>query len=140
TIPRVIAAHEQVEVAVVVVVSPGGHDGVDWVHQACSARDVGEGAIAVVPQQRWPHGDVVPRAADDIDVFEAVVVVIGLYAVETAQLVAQSCLVGPVPKSSVPAIVIERQWNSWVPGGNDQVELTIVVEILQDGAAGLAEA
>ena len=46
-----LAGDEQVDPAVVVVVGPGGRVGIDRVEQAGLLGDVGEAAVAVVPQQ-----------------------------------------------------------------------------------------
>src|SRR5690348_9194287 len=71
-------ANIQVEEAVVVVVGPGRTIGVDRIHQAGLAGDVGEGAVAIVPEQTGPDGIGEPGPAGNKDVQVAVVIIICL--------------------------------------------------------------
>src|SRR5437764_15390737 len=59
-----LAAEEKIEEAVVIVVRPGGADGVDGLEQAGLARHVGERAIAVLPHERRAHRVFHPSAAE----------------------------------------------------------------------------
>ena len=73
---EVLAADEQVDQAVVVVVAPGGRLGRDRLGQPAGDRHVIEGAVSPVPQQRKPQR-LLPAAAQQQHVQVAVVVEVG---------------------------------------------------------------
>src|SRR5205085_305984 len=98
-------------------------------------------AIAVVAQERWPHGRIEPRAAHDENVHEAIVVVIGLDTVEAAaDLAKQTRFLGAIFKSAVPLVAKVSHRLGRIEGGDDDVEQADVAKVLHDGAAGLVEA
>ena len=129
----VLAADEQVEPAVVVVVAPGGRLGRDRLAQAAGDRHVLEDAAALVPQQREP-GRLLPGAAQQHDVEVAVVVEVGAGEVQGIDL--RSRPAAAERSSNVPS---PRLMNSEAPRSasievREQVGQVVAVEIVEDAA------
>ena len=80
-----------------------------------------------------------PPPAQDQQIHVPVVVVVGLQQVDAAQQPAQSGFPGPVGKGTVPLVDEEAHLPRRVPGGNDQVQGAVVVEVVGAGAAGQIE-
>jgi hypothetical protein len=81
-----LVADEQIEQAIAVDVGPGrGLRAGGWLCQSARHGNVGERAIAVVPQQRLALWHL-PSSAQQQNVLAAVVVVVGLHHIQPAQL------------------------------------------------------
>jgi len=127
---------EEVEETVVVDVGPGGGlRGGDHVGQTALPGDVSEGAVAVIAQQGLAHAEL-PAAAEDKQVHAAVVVVVGGYYIEAAELIGEASLGGAVGEGAVAVVVVVVQRVADIGTGDDDVEIAVVVEVLNDGAAG----
>ncbi len=105
-VPVHVAQHDEVEQAVVVEVDPGraGGPGVSWRRVASRAgahSDIGEGAVAVVVVQ------VIAAVARDVQVFEAVVVVVADSHAHAVAHALQPGLLGHVLEGAVLALVVE---------------------------------
>ena len=132
----VFVADKKVEEAVVVDVRPNGSLGARGrLGQARFARDVGKGSVAIIPQERFTHGKF-PGAAQNENVYAAVVVVIRLNHVQAAELVGKTRLRRAVDKCSVAIIVKEPQRLAHVVAGHRDVQETVVLEIIRNHAAG----
>ena len=99
---------------------------------ACGGH-IGEGAVAVVPQQRFALSHF-PSAAQHQDVHAAVVVVIGLNHVQPAQLAVEPCCGGPVCEGAVAVVAEVVHRPATVEIGRDDVEAA-AAEIVDDDAS-----
>ncbi len=132
----VLVADEQIEESVVVDVHPhrrlrrSGR-----FSQAALGGDVGERPVAVVPQQRLALRHF-PAAAQNQNVFAAVVVVVGLQDVQAAELVGEARRLRPFRESAVAVVaeIVERP--AAVKIRRDDVEAAGTGEIVDDHAAG----
>ena len=100
---------------------------------ACSGH-IGEGAVAVVPQQRLALGHF-PPAAQHQDVLAAVVVVIGLHHVQPAQLAVEPCRGGPFGERAIAVVAEVVHRAATVEVGRDDVEAPVAGEIVDDDAS-----
>ena len=110
-------ADVEVEVAIEIVVAPGG--GLGWVvvlPQAGGKGRIEEGASTRIPQQRIGVLAVFaePSPAQDEQVEAAVVVVVGLHQVESPQQPVEVGHLGPVRKGAVPPVAEKAQWSGQV--------------------------
>src|SRR5438552_292782 len=105
-IRRVFVAEKKVEVTIVVEISPCGTEGLKCgFRQTSLAGHVGEGAVPIVSQQRISDRQF-PRPAHHEEVEETIIVIVGLYDVQSTELVGKPGLRSPVGEGSV-AIVVE---------------------------------
>src|SRR5260221_6906412 len=134
-----LVADEQVEAAVEVEVAPCG--GVPRMHRTESRleRHVLEGSIAAVVKQR--HGKLAavaePGAAENQDVLEAVVVVVGMQTVGAANDPVKSRLPGAV---DVPAMSVRHEKVDGIlesPRRRKEIEQAVATEILDAESASL---
>ena len=103
TVGLLLAADEQVEPAVVVVIGPGRGVGIDRVQQPGLLGDVGEAARRrCCASRRRPDRPGEPGPARDEDVQAAVVVVVGLIADQPAELVGHAGLLACGPRTCRP--------------------------------------
>ena len=129
------AADENVQPTVVVVIRPDRHLSIDRRQQAGFFGDIGECAVAVVTKQAVLLRDARPGAPANIDIQQAVVVVIGLDAVEPTDLLGEASRLGSFLKRAIAPVAIKRQRLSRVHARHDQVEQAIVVEIVHNRPA-----
>ena len=129
---------EEIEEAIVVDVGPDG--GLAWrydhVGQTALPGDVSEGAVAVIAQQGLAHAEL-PAAAEDKQVHAAVVVVVGGYYIEAAELIGEASLGGAVGEGAVAVVVVVAQRVADIGTGDDDVEIAVVVEVLNDGSRAI---
>ena len=128
---------EEVEPSVAVEVEPAGGLGGMEREEARLLGDIGEGAVAVVPQEGIGDAPELhePGAPQDPDVGAAVVVVVGLHQVEAAVESDESGLAGAFLETSGACVAEEAQRTVETPAGSDDVEQAVVVEVLDDGTA-----
>ena len=105
--------------------------------QAAGGGDVGERAVAVVAQQRLALRQL-PAAAQHQDVEAAVVVVVGLHDVQAAELIGQAGLRRPLGERAVAVAAEELHRLAAVEARRHDVEPAVVVEVVDDHAAGRA--
>jgi len=131
-------ADEEVEMAVVVVVEPSGRLRGIEAEEAGFLGDVGEGAVAVVAEERVGIAAHVgePGAAEDEDIDEAVVVVVGLDQVEPAGEAEEAGFGGALGEGGVAVVDEEPELAGGTPGGGEDVEEAVVVEVVENDAAG----
>ena len=134
----VFIADVEIQVAVVIDIHPHGGLRRGWLGEAGFRRDISEDAVAVVAKQRFPLCRF-PATAQHQDIQAAVIVVIGLDDVEPAQLGGQPRLRAAVAKRAVPVVVEEMHGRAKIPVGGDDVEQTVVIEVVDDQAAGFRE-
>jgi hypothetical protein len=138
-------ADVEVEPAIAVVVGPsGGLRRIRRIRQAGGGGDVEEApALAgeVVAQQRVAHHAAVvhPAAAQDEQIRPAVVVEVGVHQVETAELHVEAPLPADVGEGAVAVVAEGFGVVAGVRGRGDHVEPPVVVEIVDDRAAGEIE-
>jgi hypothetical protein len=134
--PLRLVADEQVEPAVAVVVKPYRCSRRAKPEEPGLHRDIGEGAVAVVAHQRDGIMSLggEPRAPQDKDVHQAVVVVVARDQVEAADLALEPCLLGALREGAVAVVAEHSQLLVDAPGGDHQVKEPVVVEILQHDA------
>ena len=77
-----------------------------------------------------------PSSAQYEDVAVAVVVVVGLADVEAADLACEASLLGALGKGAVPNVAEVAKLVVQTPRRGDDVEIAVVVEIIDDAAAG----
>ena len=129
---------EQVDQPVVVEVAPAGARGRMEAEQARRLGHVLEGPVSTVPERRVR---VLPRlpqpgTAHHVDVAPAVVVEVRVRHVEAAELSLQPSLGRAVPEGAVPLVPVEAQLVRGAPGGRQQVQVAVVVQVLHHDAAG----
>src|SRR5206468_1947590 len=110
------------------------------VQQPRLAGDIGEGAVAVVAQEARPDRPRRPCPAADENVKVAVVVIVGLDAVQPAELLAQARLVGDILEGAVSLVAVENNRLRRIPGTGDEIEVAVVIEVVHDRAAAAVEA
>src|SRR5580658_3549612 len=96
-------------------------------------------AVPIVSQQSWTNWCAEPGTPHYENVQVSIVVVIGLDAIEPAELLHQPRGFGSVLESPVALIPVKHHRFSRVHRGENQVEQAIVVEIIHDRATGLIE-
>jgi hypothetical protein len=80
---------------------------------------------------------VQPGASGDVDVEETVVVIVRLRDVETARNSNQPRLSGPILESTSALVDKKAELAALAPGRKENVEEAVVVEIVQNRAAGV---
>ena len=101
---------------------------------ACRGH-VGEGAVAIVPQQRVALGQL-PPAAQHEDVLAAVVVVVGLNQVQPAQLTVEPGCGRSLGERAIPVVAEVVQGSATVEVGGDDVVAPGAGEIIDDDTSG----
>src|SRR5439155_7862670 len=101
----ILISDEQIETAVVVKIQPDRRLRRRYGHgELCFTGYVGEGPVAIVPQQGFSDWKG-PPAPHHVDIQPAVVVVVRLDEIEASKLVRQPGLDGSIRESSIPVIV-----------------------------------
>ncbi len=131
----ILVADEQIEQSIVVDIRPRrGLRARRRLCQSACRRHIGEGAVAVVPQQRLALGHL-PPAAQHQDVLAAVVVVVGLNHVQPAQLAVEPRCGRPFGERAVAVVAEVVQRTATVEVGRDDVEAPVAGEIVDDDAS-----
>ena len=81
-------------------------------------------------------GAIEPSSAEHQDIDEAIIVVVGVDDIETACFSDESGFDGPIAERAVTNIPIQAKLAVGVPGGNHDIEQSVVVEIVHHDAAG----
>ncbi len=134
-----LAADEEVEPAVVVVIDPGRGVGIDRCYETRFGRDIGESTLAVIAQEARPDGVRKPRPPGNEEVQAAVVVVIGLIADQAAELACDPGPLALVLERSISSVAVVRHRLRWIDRRDGQVEQAIAVEVVHDRPTGLIE-
>src|SRR5438876_1613128 len=129
---RMLIADKKVQKPIIIKVSP---------HRALSrcranrqpglAGNIGERAVAVVPQKRAAHG-IAPAASQNMDVQPAVIVVIGLEKVEPSQLTCESGLSTSIREAPITVVMVVVHRLAVIPARNHNVQKPIIVEIIDN--------
>ncbi len=129
---------EKIEPAVVVEVGEGGRLRGVLAVDAGRNRDVLEGAVAAIAQQRVGDASLLgePSAAQHEDIGMAVVVVVGVEQVEPADLAVEPRFVHPLGEGPVPVVVVEPHPVAQPERRAEDVDEAVAVEVLGDGATG----
>src|SRR5215813_1582857 len=88
-------ADEEVEPSIIIDIDPDRSLRAGWFAQATRNGDIGESSVAIIPQQRFPLGDL-PGSTQHQNIEAAVVVIVGLQNIQTTHLIGEPGLVGLV--------------------------------------------
>ena len=80
-----------------------------------------------------------PSSAQDQEVEMAVVVVVGLHQVESAQQPVEVGRLGPVRKGAVPPIAEKAQLSGQIRCRDEEIEIPVAVEVVGHGSTRKAE-
>ena len=78
-------------------------------------------------------------AANDVDVHPAIVVIVGLHAVQSAQLAGQSWPRRSELRTAAPGVVEQIHGTRRIERRDRNVQQAVIVEVLHDGAARLSK-
>src|SRR6267142_5664435 len=99
---------------------------------------VGESAITIVAQQRARNAPLFlkPAATLDPNIQETIIVVVGLLHVQTAWQSLQPSFSNAFDETTLAIVVKISNLAIQVHRGHDQINETVVVEIIQNATAG----
>ena len=124
-VPQNPVAHHQVQVSVVVEISPQGHEPGARIGHAGSLRDVVEGAIPPVAEEPVGHGSA-PAVETDVDVDRSVVVEVDEIEAVTRWNLRQA---RPIRDLHEPAPVVAVERNEGVSPAQEQVQIPVSVVV-----------
>src|SRR6266699_6938569 len=131
-------ALEEVQPAIAVVNEPDASLGGMTPQKGRLFGHIGEGAIAVVAQQRAgnPSLFVEPSSALDPNVKEPVVIIVGLLDVQAAGQAQETSLGSTFGEVAIAIVMEVAKLALQVVGRNHHVDETVIIEIIQDAAPG----
>src|SRR6266568_907730 len=131
-------ALEEIQPAIAVVIEPDASLGGMTPQKPRLFGHIGEGAIAVVAQQRAgnPALFVEPSSALDPNVKEPVVIIVGLLDVQPAGQPQETSLGSTLGEVAIAIVMEVAELALQVVGRNHHVDESVIIEIIQDAAPG----